>query len=114
MDEERRDAILERIGIFIFFFGCFSMVFAWFILSDIILLIILQYYIAALIGIVAFVLGILLLILPAYFFFFKELDEEDIPIEIIQKLLGHKDIANTMIYTEVTNKKVFNAMKGVN
>jgi len=40
-------------------------------------------------------------------------DEKDIPIEIIQKLLGHKEITTTMIYTEVSNKKVFNAMKGI-
>lgn len=35
------------------------------------------------------------------------------PIEIIQKLLGHKDISTTMIYTEVSNKRVFEAMKDV-
>lgn len=40
-------------------------------------------------------------------------DEKDIPIEIIQKLLGHKEITTTMIYTEVSNKKVFNSMKDI-
>lgn len=40
-------------------------------------------------------------------------DEEDIPIEIIQKLLGHKEITTTMIYTEISNKKVFEAMKDI-
>ncbi len=41
-------------------------------------------------------------------------DEENIPIEIIQQLLGHKEITTTMIYTQVSNRKVFDAMKDVN
>lgn len=40
-------------------------------------------------------------------------DEKDVPIEIIQKLLGHKEITTTMVYTEVSNRKVFDAMEGV-
>jgi len=40
-------------------------------------------------------------------------DDKDIPIEIIQKLLGHKEIQTTMIYTQITNKKVFEAMKDI-
>ena len=40
-------------------------------------------------------------------------DDKDIPIEIIQKLLGHRDIKTTMIYTEISNKKVFEAMKDI-
>lgn len=40
-------------------------------------------------------------------------DVKNIPIEIIQKQLRHKKITTTMIYTEVTNKKVFDAMKDI-
>ncbi len=40
-------------------------------------------------------------------------DDKDIPIEIIQKLLGHKEIQTTMIYTQITNKKVIDAMKDI-
>ncbi len=40
-------------------------------------------------------------------------DQKDIPIEIIQKLLGHKEITTTMVYTEVSNKHIFNAMKDI-
>jgi len=39
--------------------------------------------------------------------------DSDIPIEIIQQLLGHKEITTTMIYTQVSNKKVFEAMEKV-
>jgi len=35
------------------------------------------------------------------------------PIEIIQKLLGHKEISTTMIYAQVSTKKVIESMKGV-
>jgi integrase len=41
------------------------------------------------------------------------LDVEDVPIEILQKLLRHKVITTTMIYAQVSNKKVFNAMKNI-
>jgi integrase len=39
--------------------------------------------------------------------------EENIPLEIIQQLLGHKEIETTMIYTKITPKKVFEAMKDI-
>lgn len=42
-----------------------------------------------------------------------QLYDSDIPIEIIQQLLGHKEIQTTMVYTQVSNKKVFDAMSGV-
>lgn len=41
------------------------------------------------------------------------LDEKDIPLEILQKLLGHKEITTTMVYADVSNKRLFNAMKGI-
>ena len=42
-----------------------------------------------------------------------QLYDKDVPIDIIQKLLGHKEITTTMIYADVSNKKVFDAMKGM-
>lgn len=39
---------------------------------------------------------------------------EKIPIERIQKLLGHSDIRNTLIYTEVSLKDTFDKMKDTN
>ncbi len=42
-----------------------------------------------------------------------ELVDKGIPLEVVQSLLGHKDIRTTMIYVEVSNKRVFNAMEGV-
>lgn len=41
------------------------------------------------------------------------LDEKNIPLEILQKLLGHKEITQTMIYAEVSNKRVFKAMEDI-
>ena len=43
-----------------------------------------------------------------------QLYDDDVPIDIIQKLLGHKEITTTMIYADVSNKKVFDAMKEIN
>lgn len=40
-------------------------------------------------------------------------DEKGVPIEIIQRLLGHKELKTTMIYTQISNKNVYNAMKDV-
>lgn len=40
-------------------------------------------------------------------------DEKDIPIEILQKLLGHKEIRTTLLYADISNKKVFSAMEGI-
>lgn len=39
---------------------------------------------------------------------------EKVPIEKIQKLLGHSDIRNTLIYTEVSMKDTFEMMKNTN
>lgn len=38
--------------------------------------------------------------------------EEGVTIEILQKLLGHQDIRTTMIYLDISDKQVFDAMKG--
>jgi len=43
-----------------------------------------------------------------------QLYEDDVPIDIIQKLLGHKEITTTMIYADVSRKKVFDAMEKIN
>lgn len=42
-----------------------------------------------------------------------QLYDDDIPIEIIQQMLGHKEITTTMVYTQVSNKKVFEAMERI-
>jgi len=42
-----------------------------------------------------------------------QLYEDDVPIDIIQKLLGHKEITTTMIYADVSRKKVFEAMEKI-
>ena len=41
-------------------------------------------------------------------------NDNNIPIEIIQKQLGHADINTTMGYTKIGNRKVFESMKGIN
>lgn len=38
-------------------------------------------------------------------------DIENVPIEIIQKLLGHRSLNTTMIYTQISMNKTFTAMK---
>lgn len=40
-------------------------------------------------------------------------EEKKKPVEIVQKLLGHKDISTTMIYYQVSNKRMFEEMKDV-
>lgn len=42
-----------------------------------------------------------------------ELVNNEIPLDVVQNLLGHKDLRTTMIYVEVSNKRVFNAMKEI-
>ena len=41
------------------------------------------------------------------------LNDKDVPIEVIQKLLGHKEITTTMVYAEVLNKHIFKAMEEI-
>lgn len=40
--------------------------------------------------------------------------EEGVPIEKIQKLLGHSSIQTTMIYSQVSEKEVLSSMEGIN
>lgn len=42
-----------------------------------------------------------------------QLYDDNVPIDIIQKLLGHKEITTTMIYADVSRKKVFDAMEKI-
>jgi site-specific recombinase XerD len=39
--------------------------------------------------------------------------ENDVPIETVGKLLGHKDLRSTQIYAKITKRKISNNMKAL-